>query len=730
MIESIAILTSLFASFILALFVLLKNPKSINYVLFFSLTVSFIIFSLINYVSLHPVFYDQLFWIRLDTVAGAWAFYLTYVTVDNFPRDKLHVTRAYKVGLVFTLLLSVLSLSPLVFTRLESITGSTQPVPGPAISLLLIHHLTVIVASVVVANKKYRKADRIQRNQLNLILSGLAITLVTIVVFNFIFVQVLRNTSFVSISSFAILAFASALVYAIVRHRFLEISLIVARSVGYVLFLASIALVFSAVLFLASSLVPGAGEISINLQVFFALATLVVAICAQPLRRLINSTTKKVFFRDAYEPQVFLDQLNQVLVSKIEIEPLLQLASHVIETNLKSSYCVFGIRRTSYFPRRVVGTLDKEVDESDIRLIRDNIKHIKERVILTDMLDVDQIELQRKLSKHEAAVVVRLVSTTDYDLEGIGYLVLGSKKSGNLYSKQDKQIIDIIANELVIAIQNALRFEEIEQFNVTLQEKIDEATSQLKRTNKKLKSLDETKDEFISMASHQLRTPLTSVKGYLSMVLEKDAGELNAMQEQLLNQAFVSSQRMVYLIADLLNVSRLKTGKFILDAHPANLADIIEGELSQLTETVKSKNMTLTYNKPENFPILTFDETKIRQVIMNFVDNAIYYTPNGGKIRVELKDTGNTIEFKVIDNGLGVPKSDQPHLFGKFYRAGNARKARPDGTGLGLFMAKKVIAASGGAIIFESEEGKGSTFGFSFAKSRLALAESTEHAAR
>ena len=113
------------------------------------------------------------------------------------------------------------------------------------------------------------------------------------------------------------------------------------------------------------------------------------------------------------------------------------------------------------------------------------------------------------------------------------------------------------------------------------------------------------------------------------------------------------------------------------------------------------------------------DETKIRQVIMNFVDNAIYYTPGGGSITVHLLDKGSAVELRVEDDGIGVPKSEQPHLFTKFYRAGNARKQRPDGTGLGLFMAKKVIMAQGGSLIFESQEGKGSTFGFVFSKSKL-----------
>src|SRR5690606_33770502 len=131
-------------------------------------------------------------------------------------------------------------------------------------------------------------------------------------------------------------------------------------------------------------------------------------------------------------------------------------------------------------------------------------------------------------------------------------------------------------------------------------------------------------------------TPLTSVKGYVSMVLEGDVGKVSSKQKELLDQAFVSSQRMVYLIADLLNVSRLRTGKFIIEAKPTNLADVVEGEINQLTETAKGRGLELTYKKPVQFPNLMLDETKIRQVIMNFADNAIYYTPTGGHIQVGL----------------------------------------------------------------------------------------------
>ena len=206
------------------------------------------------------------------------------------------------------------------------------------------------------------------------------------------------------------------------------------------------------------------------------------------------------------------------------------------------------------------------------------------------------------------------------------------------------------------------------------------------------------------------------------MLLEGDAGDpLNPLEEKFLRQSFVSSQRMVGLIADLLNLSRLKTGKFVLEPKPCNFANVIEEEISQLIETAASRNLELIFEKPPQFSTLLLDETKIRQVAMNFIDNAIYYTPAGGKIVVGLKETVQSLEFTVTDDGIGVPKNIQHNLFSKFYRADNAKKARPDGTGLGLFMAKKFIIAQGGQVIFRSEEGKGSTFGFMLYKAKLAV---------
>jgi signal transduction histidine kinase len=307
----------------------------------------------------------------------------------------------------------------------------------------------------------------------------------------------------------------------------------------------------------------------------------------------------------------------------------------------------------------------------------------------------------RQAAQPVTTVAVKLISQDRV----IGTMIVGLPHEATELTEKERNFAIRLCQAVGVALDNRLLFEQNQH-----------VLSQLQKTNAKLKALDATKDDFISMASHQLRTPLTSVKGYLSMVLEGDAGKVTTLQRKMLEQAFTSSQRMTYLISDLLNVSRLKTGKFVIERTPTNLVTMVEQELAQLTEEAKGRDLTLIFTPPKDFPALMLDETKTRQLIMNFVDNAIYYTPPGGTVEIKVADKPDSVELTVVDNGLGVPRRDQAHLFTKFYRANNARKARPDGTGLGLFMAKKVVIAQGGAIIFSSQENKGSTFGFTFPK--------------
>lgn len=520
------------------------------------------------------------------------------------------------------------------------------------------------------------------------------------------------------ISPIALLLFLVPVGAAVGRYKLFNFRKVLARGLVYMLVIGTLLLLYVGLGLLITVAFSGVfSDIQVGTLTLLFIFSIISALAFAPLKRIFDSNTKKLFFRDAYEPQNFLNDLNTSLVSLIDTSAIIKATSLLTEHYLSPSFVGFYVYKNAKELDKVFFT--KEVSDEQQKNIQLTTKELSNKVtIISDVPSLNQ-KLKQRAVDANIEVVANLLSSEKENYR-VGSIVLGPKKSGGLYDKQDYRVMEIIADELVIALQNALRFEEIQQFNITLQEKVDTATKELRGANEKLIALDQSKDEFISMASHQLRTPLTSVKGYVSMVLEGDVGKISAQQKKLLDQAYLSSQRMVYLIADLLNVSRLKTGKFIIESKPTQLADVIETELEQLKETAASRKLSLEYDKPKDFPMLNLDETKIRQVVMNFVDNAIYYTPAGGHIKVGLEDKGDIIDFTVTDDGIGVPKSEQHNLFNKFYRAGNAKKARPDGTGLGLFMAKKVVIAQGGNIIFKTAEGKGSTFGFSFEKKKLA----------
>jgi signal transduction histidine kinase len=580
--------------------------------------------------------------------------------------------------------------------------------------LVMLFGTVLIAVNMFAGRKNFSSTQRAQNKLLTVgFSSGLIIGLILAVLSPIVF----PNQKFDAAAPLALLFFIVPVAAAVTKFKLFEFRLILVRSLAYFLSVTTLVIVYGLFVLSISRVLFSDETINPYRQLLYVAAAVVLGLLVPSVKKFFDKLTSSLFFREAYDPQQLLDSLNKVLISTIELNNLLSQSSRIIRENLKTEHVAFIIKISERGDYRLIGVGEKQYTDDEIKKIVQLADNYWGKVVVVD--DIEDEKLKAFYDANDIGLIFRLSQSTKSTTDSLGYLALGPKSTGGIYTSQDVRIIEIIADEFVIAIQNALRFEEIQQFNITLQQKVDKATSELRKTNQKLLDLDEAKDEFISMASHQLRTPLTSMKGYVSMVLEGDSGKISAMQRKLLDQAFVSSQRMVYLIADLLNVSRLKTGKFIIETKPADMAEVVEQEISQLTETAKGRNLELTYDKPKKFPMLMLDETKIRQVIMNFADNAIYYTPSGGHIKVNLEEKKDTIEFTVVDDGLGVPKAEQHHLFNKFYRASNAKKARPDGTGLGLFMAKKVIVAQGGAIIFSSTEGKGSTFGFSFSKVKL-----------
>lgn len=227
----------------------------------------------------------------------------------------------------------------------------------------------------------------------------------------------------------------------------------------------------------------------------------------------------------------------------------------------------------------------------------------------------------------------------------------------------------------------------------------------------KEKLIEKMKTEFVSVAAHQLRTPLSAIKWTIRMILDGDVGEINEEQRELLEQTYISNERMIRLINDLLDVSRIEEGRLLYDQEDARIEDVLDSVIEASQEMLRNKNMVLEVNKKET-PKVKIDKEKIGVVIQNLLENAIKYTEQGGKIKITLDNDEKNVIFKIEDSGVGIPKSQQDRIFTKFFRAENVTRMETNGTGLGLYTTKNIVQAHKGQIWFESEENKGTTFYF------------------
>lgn len=247
---------------------------------------------------------------------------------------------------------------------------------------------------------------------------------------------------------------------------------------------------------------------------------------------------------------------------------------------------------------------------------------------------------------------------------------------------------------------------------VSRREEFELLSKELGVANEKLKELDQMKTDFISIASHQLRTPLTAIKGYSSMILEGTYGDTSVKTKGAVDKIFQSAQRLIYIVNDLLDISRIEQGKFTLTLEDVKAADVLKDVVEELKPNAQKNNLDLSFVVAVDDAEIKIkaDFGKIRQVFSNLIDNAIKYTPSGF-VKVEFKSDGNNALISISDSGVGMSDVTIKNLFQKFSRAKGIAKMHTDGSGLGLYVAKQIIDAHHGRVWAESDgENKGSQF--------------------
>lgn len=270
-----------------------------------------------------------------------------------------------------------------------------------------------------------------------------------------------------------------------------------------------------------------------------------------------------------------------------------------------------------------------------------------------------------------------------------------------------REKLDEAITEQILQLREALQ-----RNNQQLELRVKERTLELEQALEKLSELNKLKVNFVSNISHELRTPLTHVKGYLELIINNSLGSINEEQLEALNVVQRATDRLEQLIESLILFSTAEHDEFNLQLKAFNLQDSCNKAASRLSEKVKSGEINLQFKYALDLPLIMADQEKIEWVILQLLDNAIKFTPPGGKVLLKCEKEGIGVRISILDTGIGIPKNKFDELFEPFHQLDGSTTRRYGGTGLGLALVKRIIEAHGSYVDFKSEEGKGSKFEF------------------
>jgi signal transduction histidine kinase len=289
--------------------------------------------------------------------------------------------------------------------------------------------------------------------------------------------------------------------------------------------------------------------------------------------------------------------------------------------------------------------------------------------------------------------------------KAIGVIIFSMSKDAEEVSHTEMDLIKSFTDIVGLAVQNA-----------SLYSSLEKASNELQLANERLKQLDKLKDEFVSLASHELRTPMTVIKSYIWMFLHKKGDELDEKDKSYLLRAYSTTERLIKLVNDMLNVSRIESGRLKLEMKDLEIDKLVTTVVNELTPRAKELGLNLSLEKnTESIKLLNGDADRIEEILINFIGNSLKFTPPGGSIKVSLMAREKDVLIAIADNGKGIKKEDMPRLFHKFETMGNAflQKQQSQGSGLGLYLSKSLIELHGGKVGVESAgENKGSIFSF------------------
>lgn len=491
--------------------------------------------------------------------------------------------------------------------------------------------------------------------------------------------------------------------YAITRRRLFDLRLIASRTVTIVL----LSVLFSAIhIGLFTMFQPALGN---ALTILLSLSIIGFLFFGTRFSRKVYEWIGQVIIQHRYDYQDVLRQSIKAIATKLNLDELLEFIINSMRKSLDvKSVCLFLKAEDGRYALRQCFA-DYERTARSWSLDDDVVRWIQRtgKVIITEELEAEGPDEESRtvtlyLKSIDVAVVIPLLSKAR--LQGV--LTLGQKKSGETYSSIDIDLLEALAFQTAVAIENALLYEKME-------ERVRERTRELEESKKTAEAANRAKSEFLSNITHELRTPLNSIIGFSEVMRNgTTAPPLTEDQQAYLKDIWESGRHLLRIINNILDLSKIEAGMMELELDDFYLQELLEGVLSLFRDKARRQRITLKLEISNTMDLFTADKTKVKQVVLNLVANAMKFTPDGGSVGIAASQTQDGVRIDVWDTGIGISPEDHGKLFQEFLQLDNTLTKKYEGTGLGLYLSRKIIELHGGSIRVESEPGKGSRFSF------------------
>jgi len=603
------------------------------------------------------------------------------------------------LGFIFVILILI---TELVIKGSTFVNHALESVPGPLYFPFLLYAVFCVLGSVYLLFQKFRKSAGMAREQIKYVFLGFALFAVPAIVTNGVLPGVFGVSEFNKLGPSFSVFLLGAIAYAILEYRLMDINFVLRQGTLFTLIFAVIIFIFVLATSLFSKMLGGAPAIIIP--------AIIITLGFIPFKNFLEKIIDKFFFRSRYDFRTAMYDITKTF-SKIEdLDKLLEefLKKLVSYLKVPKAEIVLLLEKDHFISRLSIGVGERNgiVLPKNNALVQHFEKHpdeILERDYLAYLVPKEEHRKEELLSLHKELDKLNYALAVPITVKRviIGILFLGEKISRDIFSSQDIQLLEIVGKHAGPVIESARLFEQTQQLN------------------KELLTANQAKSHFITIVSHQFRTPLSAIRMNAEL-LEDNLKKrfLSAVDET--ESVQIIQERAIFMVNMLENVfdgMAIDAHKVSVDKKPAVIWEIFDNVKKEISREIEKRRINFILDKsPELLQEIDIDIPKITKVVKILLENAAFYNKEGGIIEVKMNKVTNKekrfIQCSVKDEGIGVPPEDANKIFEKFYRSPNAMNLVPNGTGLGLFIAKNFVELHGGKLWVASQPGQGSTFYF------------------